>query len=259
MTRVQHTPRTVAQPHPLSAVSADTLIHLGMLEVAGQHLQILGRPHARARRYLLRLRDRNSVCVTIPKRGTQTAARAFVDRCRDWIQRQLERSATAPSRAWGVGTQVWWQGEPHVLTVDQENPAGLARLGSLRLPISAVEADLRPGVEAFLRSIAARTLPMRTQELAALHGFRIRRVVVRDQRTRWGSCSRTGTISLNWRLEQTPPEVRDYVILHELAHLLHMNHSKAFWTALERICPGSLDRRAWLRRHERLLKNHSLP
>jgi predicted metal-dependent hydrolase len=72
---------------------------------------------------------------------------------------------------------------------------------------------------------------------------------VRNQRSRWGSCSRRGTISLNWRLIQTPVSVRDYVILHELAHLKEMNHSKRFWREVARLCPDYKEAENWLKRH----------
>jgi len=77
---------------------------------------------------------------------------------------------------------------------------------------------------------------------------------VRSQKSRWGSCSRRGTISLNWRLIQTPDFVRDYIILHELAHLREMNHSPRFWRAVIEFCPGYRDAERWLRAHSDILR-----
>jgi predicted metal-dependent hydrolase len=81
-----------------------------------------------------------------------------------------------------------------------------------------------------------------------------RRVTVRNQRSRWGSCSRHGTISLNWRLIQTPTHVQDYIILHELCHLREMNHSARFWREVERVCPNSAAAERWLNQHSALLR-----
>ena len=103
-----------------------------------------------------------------------------------------------------------------------------------------------------LRQQAARDLPARLRALAAEHGYTVGSVTVRAQRTRWGSCSPTGRISLNWRLIQLPPSVSDYILLHELAHLTHLNHSARFWREVERICPWHREARAWLRGNARL-------
>ena len=116
-----------------------------------------------------------------------------------------------------------------------------------RLEAARAGATLPAGVEAALRRQAARDLPERLAELARLHGFTVEAVSVRNQRTRWGSCSPTGRISLNWRLVQVPPAVRDYVLLHELTHLRHPNHSARFWRELARLCPGHAEARRWLR------------
>ncbi len=103
-----------------------------------------------------------------------------------------------------------------------------------------------------LRRLAGESLPARLAELAASLGRRVARVSVRAQRTRWGSCSPSGRISLNWRLVQLPEGVRDYVILHELTHLVHLDHSKRFWRELARVCPWHREARAWLRTKGRL-------
>src|SRR5439155_21681541 len=113
---------------------------------------------------------------------------------------------------------------------------------------------LQPVIEAHLRRLAERELTPRTLELAALHQLTIRRVAVRGQRSRWGSCSIKKTISLNWRLIQTPAFVSDYIILHELMHLREMNHSRRFWQQVERVCPEYAKAEAWLKQHTELLK-----
>jgi predicted metal-dependent hydrolase len=78
-------------------------------------------------------------------------------------------------------------------------------------------------------------------------------VTVRNQRSRWGSCSAGGTVSLNWRLVQAPESVRDYIIYHELMHLREMNHSHRFWARVEEVCPGWRDAERWLKRNGSLL------
>ncbi len=91
-------------------------------------------------------------------------------------------------------------------------------------------------------------------ELAKLHAISAVRVLVRNQKSRWGSCSRRGTISLNWRLIQTPGDVRDYIILHELAHRRQMNHSDQFWQEVAHLCPDYLKAERWLKQNAKLLQ-----
>jgi predicted metal-dependent hydrolase len=100
-----------------------------------------------------------------------------------------------------------------------------------------------------LRARAALELPVRLHELAALHGLEVRRVSIRSQQTRWGSCGRDGHICLNWRLLLMPDQVRDYVLIHELMHLRRMDHSPAFWHLVGEACPDYAAARQWLRQH----------
>lgn len=98
-----------------------------------------------------------------------------------------------------------------------------------------------------LRTRANAELPARLLALATTHGFSVARVRVRSQRTLWGSCSPGGAISLNWRLIQMPDHVRDYILLHELAHLRHPDHSRQFWKLVGTICPWYREAHRWLR------------
>lgn len=99
------------------------------------------------------------------------------------------------------------------------------------------KAAVTPEVEA-LRAQAKATLPARLEELASTHGFHYNRVFIKNNVSNWGSCSVRGNINLNLRLMTLPPELRDYVMLHELCHLKQMNHGPGFHGLLESLCPG---------------------
>ena len=101
---------------------------------------------------------------------------------------------------------------------------------------------------------AKRELPPRLLELAGRHQLTVRRVSIRNQRLRWGSCGRTGHICLNWRLLLMPDWVRDYVLIHELMHLRRMDHSPTFWGHVAEACPDYETARQWLRANGPLLR-----
>ena len=109
----------------------------------------------------------------------------------------------------------------------------------MKFVIAEASRDFRPQIEHFLARLAFDELSLRTRQLAAQHTISISRVVVRNQRSRWGSCSARGTISLNWRLIQTPPFVQDYIIIHELMHIREMNHSPRFWRMSPPVFPNT--------------------
>jgi len=223
------------------------------LQVGGRAVPLLVVRNPRARRYLLRLRADGKARLTIPRGGNLADAMVFVQRNTDWLKVQLEKLATrAPSPSeWRVGMEIWVGGE-RVRIAAAEN--GAIGFGNEALMVPDSTGDLRPAIELHMWQQAARQLPKRVADLAELHGIEVMRVTVRNQRSRWGSCSRRGTISLNWRLIQTPEQVRDYIILHELAHRRHMNHSQRFWQEVERLCPEYLEAERWLKLHGRSLR-----
>ena len=157
---------------------------------------------------MIRVADDGTVRVTLPRWGSKREAAAFADRERAWIEKQQQRR-------------------------EQER-------------LRPKPTTISPEVERELRDRAKRELPARLLELAALHRLTVTRISVRNQRWRWGSCSRKGRICLNWRLLQMPDSVRDYVMIHELMHLKRMDHSPKFWKLVAGACPDFKSARAWL-------------
>lgn len=209
----------------------------------------------RARRYIIRLQPDGSVRATMPGRGSIKEARAFAERSIPWITTQLQKQQQHPvrPRAWQHGTEILYRGAAVTLQVAQ-NPNG----NSVTFGDQAVRildpVNVRLSVERHLWRLAAQELSQRTIELAALHNIIVQRITVRNQRSRWGSCSRRGTISLNWRLIQTPAFVQDYIILHELMHRREPNHSKRYWAQVAAVCPAYAEAEAWLKQHRALVR-----
>jgi len=210
---------------------------------------------AQASRYRLSLRRDGTAVATIPARGSEREAVRFVAQHRAWLERARARHAQRPraARVWTLGTHVLWRGEMHALRLATPEPRPRVSVAADLFRVPAVGGDLRPTLEAHFARRARIELPARAWELAAETGVDVKRVTVRNQRARWGSCSAGGAISLNWRLVQTPDAVRDYIIYHELMHLREMNHSERFWTRVNEVCPGWREAERWLKRNGSLL------
>lgn len=214
--------------------------------------------HPRAKRYRLLFRQDGTARCTIPRGGSLNDARRFVaqqepwlvDRWKSFRARKLESGDVAQQRS------VMVRGENIPVPDTGHLDAGASvRIGDIEFQWVSSQGDAKSQFEAELRRRAVAELPERLMVLARRHGLedRVSRITVRAQRTRWGSCTRRGAISLNWRLMQLPPAVCDYIIVHELAHLRHLNHSRQFWAEVERLCPDYVESETWLRHHGRLV------
>ena len=221
------------------------------LSIGSQQVPMIFVRHRRARRYVLRLRADGVARVTVPRGGSQLEAWRFAERNLPWLIRQLQKLAARSTtrQQWVIGTEILLWGEAVKIEAGTNDEPGVVRIGTETIRVNDSAADLRKPIERHLWKLAAKEFPPLVFELAAKHGLRAQRVTVRNQRSRWGSCSRRGTISLNWRLIQAPQSVRDYLILHELAHLREMNHSSRFWRAVEQLCPNYKTAERWLKVH----------
>lgn len=117
-------------------------------------------------------------------------------------------------------------------------------------PLASTARDRQKALHKYLRALAAQVLRARVEIHAAKMDLWPAAVTIRGQKTRWGSCSSEGRVNLNWKLIAAPPSVIDYVVVHELAHLRHMNHSAEFWRLVERHFPGHRAAKIWLRQNE---------
>jgi predicted metal-dependent hydrolase len=206
----------------------------------------------RARRYIIRVRPDGGLRVTVPRRGSRAEASHFVEQHAAWIARERERLHEAHrTPAWRDGATLMLRGEAVTIRVVEESGRRFACYGERIVPVPPHVTELRPILQADLRLVARQELGDRLRALAAAHQLTIAAVTIRDQRSRWGSCSRSGRIALKYRLLQMPPAVRDYVLLHELMHLKQQNHSRHFWRLVEQVCPDFRDAERWLKRHGR--------
>ncbi len=209
----------------------------------------------RARQYRLTLRRDGTAVATIPRHGSEREARRFVAQHGRWLERARARQQARPRGAvvWTVGAEVLWRGIPTAIRVGALGVRPQVCLGADVFRVPRLDGDLRPALETQFVRRARIELAARAWELAAVTGAAVRRVTVRNQRSRWGSCSAAGTISLNWRLVQVPETVRDYIICHELMHLREMNHSPRFWGLVEAVCPAWRAAERWLKRQGSLV------
>lgn len=205
----------------------------------------------KARRYILRVRPDGTLRVTIPRGGSRAEAIDFLRRHVSWVARERARvrSERAPV-VWTHGSTILLDGAPHQLHVDTASACLAVRYAGRSVPVDS-PVDVRRHVEHDLRQLARERLVPRLYQLADRFGLKVSRVTIRNQHSRWGSCSRSGAIALNFRLVQMPPDVRDYVLIHELMHLKQQNHGRRFWALVRKACPGFREAEGWLRREGR--------
>jgi len=207
------------------------------------------RRHRQARRYTLRIQaTTREVILTIPPRGSLKEAGEFAQQHGGWIAARLGRLPEAAPFADGAVLPL--RGQRHRIvhrrgmrgTVWTEVGADGERL--LCVAGEAPHIDRRVGD--YLRREARRELEAASRRYAAALGVGVKRVSVRDQSSRWGSCSTTGMLSFSWRLILAPSAVLTYLAAHEVAHLIEMNHSPRFWRVVARVCPSVERAKKWL-------------
>ncbi len=187
----------------------------------------------------------------MPPRGTVVEAKEFAQRHGGWIAARLGRlPKPAPFVTGGI---VPLRGVEHRI-VHRAGARGVVwtetRDSGERILCVAGDVDhMDRRVHDFLKREARKELAKAAATYAAELGVKVKRITIRDQSSRWGSCTSAGLLSFSWRLILAPPFVLDYLAAHEVAHLVEMNHSPRFWRVVQRVCPRMERAKAWLDTH----------
>jgi predicted metal-dependent hydrolase len=194
----------------------------------------------------------HGITVVIPEQMDIDPTELVVENSQ-WIlekKRTYDRyRADAPERRFEPGEEFPFLGTPHTVTVESILEHNVSD-GTLRLAKTAVEhSSIRAELEALYKQEAKQHITERVDHYAERMELAYERIEFRKQRTRWGSCSVRGTLSFNWRLMMTPPDVIDYVIVHELAHLEERTHTQRFWRLVSEYVPEYEDAVDWLDRN----------
>ena len=240
--------------HLLSVPPLDDRVSNAGVLIGQSRLPIELVRNRRAKRYIIRLLANLVLRVTIPKGGSKKEALRFISENLIWIEKQYQshrlKHSFATASPLSNEIALLYQGRMvrfHSLSNGQMK---FIRFANLLIPKNHEDHDNdKETVENFLLHLAKSSLTERTLQLADKHFLQPKRISIRNQKTRWGSCSNSGTISLNWRLIQVPAFVRDYVILHELAHLKFLDHSPHFWNHLGKLCPNLNAAESWLKEY----------
>jgi predicted metal-dependent hydrolase len=219
------------------------------VDCAGTAVTVLFRHNASARRLVLRLNPEGTAAiVTVPNGISRHQALDFVERSAAWLKDRLStRGENIPLRP---GSRIPLRGEEHEI-----RHIGLSRGTVTADP--AARTILVPGglphaprrIADFLKAAAREELTKASKRYAGAMGVSYRRITIRDQKSRWGSCSARGDLSYSWRLIFAPSYVLDYVAAHEVAHLAHMNHGRRFWRLVLTHCKDAGKAKKWLKEH----------
>ena len=231
-----------------------------LITLSGQSIPYQIRVSARATRLRITVSS-TGVTVTLPKGVPQREAEKFLIQNSAWVQEQLKRTAKTAKPSALPADVILWHGVPtQLVRIEEPDRKSRARVeengGRLRVYLPAgSKVNTRHAAEAWMRAEARAEIEQVVIVQARRMGARPKAISIRDQRTRWGSCSSRGNLSFNWRLVMTPPAILQYVVIHELAHLFEHNHSKDFWDVVARYYPDHKKARAWLRNNASALRS----
>ncbi|MEE2761668.1 MAG: SprT family zinc-dependent metalloprotease [Pseudomonadota bacterium] len=222
----------------------------GLRDLGGRSIPVRVRANRMARRIILQIdRDNDGVILTLPKWAKESDALALLEERAEWVCAHLD---ALPARVPFVdGTAVPYLGECYTLRHDPSS-RGIAREGG-QIRISGRPEHLPRRYTDWLRRQAKAEITSRAHPLAERIGVRVRRITVRDTKSRWGSCSSGGNLSFSWRLVMAPEWIMDYVVAHEVAHLRHANHGPTFWALVAELCSDPKAARTWLNKNAQRL------
>lgn len=196
-----------------------------------------------------------SLIVRVPLRTSERSIQEFIHKNANWVEKkQAEALAALPlaPKQYAPGERFLYLGNSYSLEIVEGQRKSLLLEDNFKLAQS-VQGDPGPVFECWYREQAKRILPERVDFYACQYGFQYKKIGITSARTRWGSCSASGSLNFSWRLILAPVEAVDYVVVHELVHTVVHNHSARFWKKVEEILPDYRERRKWLRKNGQTL------
>jgi predicted metal-dependent hydrolase len=225
--------------------------------IDGKSVPVTLRRNANARRFILRLdKSGEGIVVTLPPHGSDRAAMEFAAGQANWIMQQ--QGEHQPAACFTDGGALPLRGVEHIIR-HVAKTRGTVWVSDDRPPqlcVAGRPEHMARRLKDWLKAEARRDLDAASRSYADAMGLKFNRITIRDQSSRWGSCSSSGGLSYSWRLILAPEFVLDYVAAHEVAHLREMNHSRRFWSLVEAHCPHTARARAWLKHNGRSLHRH---
>ena len=220
-----------------------------IIEIDGQAVALRFRRNAAARRMVLRLDNKTgSLVMTLPKRIGLAEALRFTQQSHQWISRTLAKRPKGEK--FEDGAAILYRGRMHRLHLSG-GPRGVVQANGDELFVPGKQEHAPRRLKDFLTAEAKRELLVASRRYAQAMDTKFSRLSIRDQKSRWGSCSVGGVLSYSWRLILAPDYVLDYVACHEVAHLCEMNHGPRFWRLVLAHCPNARSAKQWLKTHGR--------
>lgn len=218
------------------------------IDLAGLERHVKLRRDKRAKRMALRLDPANR-CVhfVLPSRASSVKAQAFIDSHRQWVMDRIEELPKFTALEHGAIVPILGRDVEIVVVHSDKRKSTHIELQDRVLYVETNLEDYEPRIKRFLKKVAREYLTDILEEKTKRLDKKVEKIQIRDTKSRWGSCSHEGHISLSWRLIFAPVEAMDYVVAHEAAHLVYMDHSKKFWTLCEDLSLSYKEGKSWMR------------
>ncbi|MFX4262271.1 M48 family metallopeptidase [Pelotomaculum propionicicum] len=232
----------------------------GTVDLAGRKVSYLLKRSERAKNLRIKVDMENGLVVTVPSQFDSSILGSILKEKQGWILDKLEYFAQQRQSPSGKqpGRYVLYRGREYRVEVQiQKTPACAVEIVDDKIVVTLDEGsgnDSAAVLERWLKSMARLLINQRIRVVNSVLKLRFNRVAIRGQKTRWGSCSQLGNLNFNWRLVMAPLQVMDYIVAHELLHLVEPNHSKKFWALVENVCPDYKSCRDWLKKNGHRLK-----
>lgn len=213
-------------------------------------IEVIVKRHAASKNIRIRINLKNQVILTLPEYIPLLFAKKLLYEKEEWIRTKLVQKEDA-----FIKDNIVILGKEYKILYNQTNLQSPIEFCEDKILVSHFikEDKIYPLLELYLRKIAKLEIEKYCYEVCAKLNVRFKRITIKDTITRWGSCSSNKNLAFSWRLILAPRNVMEYVVVHEICHLIEMNHSSKFWNLVYQTCPDYFEAKLWLKRHGKKL------